>query len=100
VLDWRGVRGTRNAVRVGAGFGLILALLVHSVSVLFGWQTALDENTSFNSYSYGFQLIDDGLPTPLGWLLKALDVGVTGLVGAAAGYAAWRFAQRPAPQAS
>jgi hypothetical protein len=102
VLDRRGVRGARNAALAGAGFGLALASLIHGVGVLYGWQTALDENASYDSYSYGFQLIADGLPTPLGWLLNAFDVCVTGLVGAAAGLGAWRFAQRRAgaPQAS
>jgi hypothetical protein len=102
MLDRRGVGGRRNAALTGAVLGLALALLVQGVGVLYGWQTALDENASYNSYSYGFQLIDDGLPTPLGWLLNMLDVCVTGLVGAVAGVAAWRFAQRrgAAPQTS
>jgi hypothetical protein len=93
ILDGRGVRGARNAALTGAGFGLALATLWQGVGIFYGWQTALDENAGVNTCAYGFQLISDGLPTPLGWLLNALDAGVTALIGAAASLTAWRYAQ-------
>jgi hypothetical protein len=94
LLDRRGVRGSASALRTGAMFGFIVGLIANGVPLIYGLETALDENATYESSSYGFQLIKDGLPTALGWLFTALDVAVTAGVGAIAGLTAWRFAQK------
>jgi hypothetical protein len=100
MLDRQGVRGQGAAIRTGAVFGLVLGLIANGVPLLYGAEVALDENASYESYSYGLQLIEDGLPTPLGWLFTAIDVAITAGIGAVAGLTAWRFAQPRAAQAS
>jgi len=84
----RGLRTPRDATKVGAVVGLLIGLINIVIGFIVGLQTALDDNSSYNSYSWGHQIIDDGLPTLLGWVLEVGKLLVTVMFGCIAGRAA------------
>lgn len=88
-MDAKGLRSSGDAIRAGAFAGLIISLVSIALSLLLGLATAADDNSSFSSWAYGQQVIDDGLPTTFGWLMKFLSVVTTIVIGAAAGLGAW-----------
>ena len=79
-----------DAMIVGAGTGLVVGVVGIALSFSLGLQTALDDQSSYNSWSWGRQIIRDGLPTLVGWVYWLADLAVTVLIGAAAGFTAWR----------
>lgn len=100
----KGLRTFGDAFRFGARCGLIISLIGIGLGLFFGLKTALDDTSSFNSWSWGGQVINDGLPTPLGWAYQLLDLLVTIITGAIAGLIAWKVAgparARPHSQAN
>jgi hypothetical protein len=88
-MDAKGLRSSGDAIRAGALAGLIISLVSIALSLLSGLATAADDNSSFSSWTYGQQVIDDGLPTTFGWLMKFLSAVTTIVIGAAAGLGAW-----------
>lgn len=91
----RGLVGWANALKVGAGVGLFVGVVVLALSLWSGLSTALDDSASYNSWSWGRQVIKDGMPTLLGWVFWLIDLAVTVLTGCAAGAAAWWTATTP-----
>lgn len=85
----------RDAALLGARTGLIFAAIVTGLVLLNGITTVLDDHRSFNSWSFGGQVINDGMPTLLGWLYQSFDIVVTVVVGAIAGLAARTAAGPP-----
>ena len=91
----KGRTGYRDAALLGARTGLIFAAIVTGLVLWNGITTVLDDHRSFNSWSFGGQVINDGMPTLLGWLYQSLDIAVTVVVGAIAGLAARAAAGQP-----
>jgi hypothetical protein len=85
----RGLTTRIDAIKVGAGVAFIVGTLGIALGLLASLPTALSEGSTFNSWSWGRQVIRDGLPTPLGWAFQAVDLLVTVGVGSLAGLAAW-----------
>jgi hypothetical protein len=92
--DARQLRTSRDAVAWGAMVGAIIGLLFLALEFLMGLRTYFDVDSSFNSYRWGYLVNQDGMPTPLGWVLELLDVLYFALAGAVAGPAA-RWAALP-----
>ena len=94
VAEERPLRSQRSAVIygsiAGAGIGLIFLLLGLAV----GLQTFLDDRVCYNSWSYGYQVTKDGLPTALGWLVQLKTLLFYCGAGALGGIAA-RFVAVP-----
>ena len=82
----------RDAIWLGAISGLLLGLALGGVIFLNGVQMRLDPHSSANSWSYGYQMVSDGMPTALGWAFQIFDLALTTVTGAAAGLAAWQTA--------
>src|SRR5262249_42591653 len=95
----RGLTRRGDALKVGAGVGFIVGAAGILFSVLAGLPIALDDNMSSDAWSWGGQIIHDGLPTLLGWGYKAIRLIATVGVGCLAGLAAWAAAngRRVAP---
>ena len=72
--------------------GLILGFALAAYIFIYGLQTMADSNASFDSWTYGYQMMADGMPTALGWGFQLLDVALTGVTGALAGLTAWTVA--------
>jgi ABC-type amino acid transport system permease subunit len=90
----RQLRTSRDAVAWGAIVGAIIGLLFLALEFLMGLRIYFDVDSSFNSYRWGHQVNQDGMPTLLGWVLELLDVLYVALAGAVAGLAA-RWAALP-----
>ncbi|GAA0868569.1 hypothetical protein GCM10009116_05920 [Brevundimonas basaltis] len=88
----RGRTHKRDAIWLGAIVGLLLGLAFAAYIFVYGLQTMADPNSSFNSWSYGYQMTADGMPTALGWAFQLLDIVLTAITGAAAGLTAWTVA--------
>jgi len=88
----RGRTHKRDAIWLGAIVGLLLGLAFAAYIFIYGLQTMAAPNASFNSWSYGYQMTADGMPTALGWTLQVLDIALTAVTGAAAGLTAWTVA--------
>ncbi|OYX55593.1 MAG: hypothetical protein B7Y86_13130 [Brevundimonas subvibrioides] len=82
----------RNALWAGGLVGLILGFALAAYIFIYGLQTMANPNASFDSWTYGYQTMDDGMPTVLGWSFQLMDVVFTGVTGALAGLAAWTVA--------
>lgn len=80
----------RDAIWAGARAGLILGLISLAFTGLIGLKTALDNNSSFNSYWFGYPTVLDGVPTVFGSILELGELVVTVGMGALAGLTAWR----------
>jgi hypothetical protein len=79
----------RDAVWAGARAGLIVGLVSLAFTGFMALKTALDDNTSFNSYWWGRATVLDGVPTLLGSMLELAELFVTVGTGALAGLSAW-----------
>jgi hypothetical protein len=88
----KGLATRLDAVRVGAVVALIIGLTGIILGVLASLSTALNDSSTFDSWSWGRQVVRDGLPTPLGWVFTAIDLLATVGIGCVAGYAAWTVA--------
>jgi len=88
----RGRTHKRDAIWLGATVGLLLGLAFAAYIFVYSLQTMADLNSSVNSWSYGYQMTADGMPTALGWTFQLLDIALTAITGAAAGLTAWRVA--------
>ncbi len=84
----RPLRSSGDAIALGANVGATIGLLLLTFSLVMGLRTYFDDNSSYNSWSWGYQVTKDGLPTLFGWLFKLLDVLYFILAGAAGGLAA------------
>lgn len=88
----RGRTSLRDAFWAGALVGLLLGFALSAYIFIYGLQTMADPGASFDSWTYGYQTMDDGMPTILGWSFQLLDVVFTGVTGAVAGLTAWTVA--------
>jgi len=73
---------------VGALIGTVWTLL----GLGMGLRTYLDDNSSYNTWSYGYQVTGDGLPTLIGWAFVLLDLLNFIFAGTIGGLAARRVA--------
>lgn len=94
LAERRGLRTRAAAFKVGAGVGLLVGTAGILLGVLAALPIALDDNMSSDAWSWGGQIIHDGLPTLLGWAYKAISLIVTMGIGCLAGLAAWAAAGR------
>ena len=78
----RAIRSSGAAFRLGALAGTIIGLLLAAFALANGLAVRLDENFTYNTYTYGYPLARDGLPTALGWLYELLALLRFGLAGA------------------
>lgn len=90
--ETRGLATSLDAVKVGAVVALIVGLTGIILGVLTSLPTALSDSSTFNSWSWGRQVVRDGLPTPLGWVFIAIDLLATVGIGCVAGWTAWAVA--------
>jgi len=90
----KGWTSYRGAALLGARTGLIFAAIVTGLVLLNGIKTMLDDS-SFNSWSFGGQVINDGMPTLLGWFYQLLDIATTTAIGAITGVTARAAAGPP-----
>lgn len=88
----RGQTNLRNALWAGAFVGLLLGFALAAYIFIYGLQTMANPNASFDSWTYGYQMMADGMPTALGWGFQLVDVVFTGVTGALAGLTAWTVA--------
>ena len=82
------LRSRRDAVRLDAGVGTAIGLLSMTFILTIGLMVYIDPNSSSQSWSWGFQVTNDGLPTLFGWLFELLNLLYFALAGAAGGVAA------------
>lgn len=94
----RGQTNLRDAFWAGALVGLLLGFAIAGYIFVYGLQTMANPNASFDSWTYGHQTMDDGMPTILGWSFQLLDVVFTGVTGAVAGLTAWTVAATMNPR--
>jgi hypothetical protein len=88
----KGLATRFDAVKVGAAVAFIVGLSGIILGVLSSLPTALSDSSTFNSWSWGGQVVRDGLPTPLGWVFTAIDLLATVGIGCVAGLVAWTVA--------
>ncbi len=88
----RGLATRLDAVKVGAVVGFVVGLTGIILRVLAALPTALNDNSTFESWSWGRQVVRDGLPTPLGWVFTGIDLLATVGIGSVAGWVAWVIA--------
>ena len=80
----RPLRSRGDAIRLGAIAGAAIGLVFLSLNVLSGLHTFLDDSSSYDEWNWGYQIIKDGMPTPLGWLQQlsnVLNFAVAGICG-------------------
>ena len=70
VAEDRPLRSKRSALVYGSITGSLIGLILLLLGLVAGLQTFLDDTSSYDSYSFGYQVTKDGLPTALGWLLQ------------------------------
>ncbi len=92
LAERRGQTKLRNALWTGGLVGLILGFALAAYIFIYGLQTMANPDASFDSWTYGYQMMADGMPTALGWGFQLLDVALTGVTGALAGLTAWTVA--------
>jgi len=84
--DSKANRTPRHAAVLGA---LVGALLGFMYSFAVGMAVYLSENTSYDEFRLGFQVVDDGIPTLVGVIYEIVNI----LFFAAAGVVAGLFAR-------
>ena len=85
--DSRPLRSPRDASKIGAVVGAGIGILFVLLDFLSGLRTYFGPG-SFDSYTYGYRVTRDGLPTLLGWLFQVLSVLYFTIAGAIGGLAA------------
>ena len=78
-----------DAARAGAWIGASVGVVSLTFTFLMGVNYQLDNNSSFNSYTHGVQIVSDGMPTVLGWGIEFGGFIVTICIGAAAAMLTW-----------
>ncbi|MBL4896848.1 MAG: hypothetical protein JKY75_08305 [Erythrobacter sp.] len=94
VAEARPLRSWRSASAYGSIAGAVIGLIFLLLGLAIGLQTFLDDRSSYNSWSYGYQVTRDGLPTALGWLIQLKTLLFYCAAGAIGGIAA-RFLAIP-----
>jgi len=84
----RPLRSARNALLLGAAVGALIGLILAALNIALGLETYLNENYEYNSWTYGYQVTRDGLPTLLGWLFEILTLLYFAIAGAVGGLVA------------
>lgn len=92
----RPLRSVRNALILGAIVGALIGFALALLNFAMGFQTYLDDNSSYESWSYGYQVTRDGLPTALGWVFELPNVLYFTFAGAIGGFVARWVALAPA----
>ena len=82
------LRSMRSALIYGSIAGVSIGLIFLLLGLAFGLHTFLDDRSSYNSWSYGYQVTKDGLPTALGWLVQLKSLLFYCGAGAAGGLVA------------
>jgi hypothetical protein len=90
--DSRPFRSARAALSFGAVVGALIGLGFTILTLVVGLRTYLDHGTSFDSWSYGYQVTRDGLPTLIGWAFELLNILYLAAAGAIGGLTARRVA--------
>ena len=94
VAEDRPLRSKQSALVYGSIAGAVIGLILLLLGLAVGLQTFLDDRSSYNSWSYGYQVTKDGLPTALGWLIQLKTLLFYCAAGALGGFAA-RFVAVP-----
>ncbi|WP_390550591.1 hypothetical protein [Qipengyuania sp. MTN3-11] len=94
VAEGRPLRSKRSALIYGAIAGAFIGLIFLLLGLAIGLSTFLDDRSSYNSWSHGYQVTRDGLPTALGWLIQIKTLLFYCAAGAIGGVAA-RFVALP-----
>lgn len=88
VAENQPLRSKRSSLIYGSIAGACIGLIFMILGLAIGLGTFLDQRSSYNSWSYGYQVTIDGLPTALGWLIQVKTLLFYSLAGAAGGLAA------------
>ena len=88
VAEDRPLRSRRSALIYGSIAGGCIGLIFLFLGLAIGLHTYLDERSSYNSWSYGYQVTRDGLPTAVGWLIQFKTLLFYCASGAIGGFAA------------
>jgi hypothetical protein len=86
--DARPLRSVRDALKWGAGVGALIGIALALLGFIMGLRTYLDDSSSFDSWSYGYQVTHDGIPTLVGWIFELLNVLYLTVAGAFGGLVA------------
>jgi hypothetical protein len=88
VAEGRPLHSKRSALIYGAIAGAFIGLIFLLLGLAIGVSTFLDDRSSYNSWSYGYQVTRDGLPTALGWLIQIKTLLFYCAAGAIGGFVA------------
>jgi hypothetical protein len=88
------LRSNRSALIYGSLTGGCIGLMFLVLELAIGLNTFLDDRSSYDSWSYGYQLTRDGMPTALGWLAELKTLVFFFAAGAVGGFVARTVAIR------
>jgi hypothetical protein len=84
----RNVRSVLSAVNTGAIVGGVTALAATLFSEISG-RVMASRGSTFNSWSYGSQIVKDNVLTAHGWVMQVYDIVGTIMIGSAVGAIIW-----------
>lgn len=81
-------RSIKSALLYGSITGGCIGLIFLIFELATGLDTFLDDSSSYETWSYGYQITRDGLPTALGWLMQLKSLVFFSTAGAVGGFMA------------